>query len=118
VEEGGNNDFVHKLPGRCKVSNLTLKRGVGDGEFLKWVYDVGQANIKPQQVSVVMYNINGSVAMRWNLRNAFPVKWTGPTFKADDNGTAIESIEIAHSGLDFEPKPPQKEEKGSAAGAG
>src|SRR5437660_10300465 len=36
-EEGGENNFVHKLPGRLKVGNVTLKRGlVRSNEFLRW----------------------------------------------------------------------------------
>src|SRR5258708_4371699 len=27
-EEGGENNFVHRLPGRLKVSNIPLKRGL------------------------------------------------------------------------------------------
>ena len=36
-EEGGNNGFIHRLPGRAKVSNLTLKRGVASSEH-RWRY--------------------------------------------------------------------------------
>src|ERR1700687_5302643 len=36
-EEGGQNNFVHRLPGRLKVGNITLKRGlVRSNDFLKW----------------------------------------------------------------------------------
>jgi phage tail-like protein len=31
---------------------------------------------------------------------AFPVKWVGPELKASDNAAAIETLEIAHEGID------------------
>ena len=38
--EAGNNDFVHKLPGRVKYPHLVLKRGITDqGELMKWFWD-------------------------------------------------------------------------------
>src|ERR1043165_3545360 len=54
VEEGGNNGFVHRLPGRCKVSNLTLKRGItNSNDFLKWITEVARGEIKKKNVTVI-----------------------------------------------------------------
>ena len=100
VEEGGNNDFVHRLPGRCKVSNITLKRGMTtSNEFLKWIMDAARGTIKKKHVSVLLFNADGTEAMRWNFDNAFPVKWSGPQFKADDTAVAVETVELAHEGM-------------------
>jgi phage tail-like protein len=100
VEEGGNNDFVHKLPGRCKVGNVTLKRGLTNSkDFLQWVYSMASGKIEPKQVTVTMYEVSGKKAMTWTFNKAFPVKWSGPNFKADDTSAAIESIELAHDGF-------------------
>jgi phage tail-like protein len=100
VEEGGNNGFVHRLPGRCKVSNLTLKRGLTtSNDFLKWSMKVAEGKIDKKNVSVILYNLDGSVAMRWTFDHAYPVKWSGPQFKADDTAVAIETVELAHEGM-------------------
>jgi phage tail-like protein len=101
VEEGGNNDFVHKMPGRCKVGNLTLKRGMAtSNEFLIWSRDIAHGKMNTRNVSVVLYNVDGTQFMRWEFKNAFPVKWSGPQFKADDKASAIETLELAHDGFD------------------
>jgi phage tail-like protein len=47
----------------------------------------------------VLYRTDGAEEMRWDLVGAFPVKWSGLQFKADDNATAIETIEFCHRGL-------------------
>jgi phage tail-like protein len=99
-EEGGNNGFVHRLPGRTKVSNLTLKRGVtNSNEFFKWYLDILQGKISTRNVSVVMYDGQGSQVARWNFAKAYPVKWVGPQFAADGKNAAIETLELAHDGL-------------------
>jgi len=100
VEEGGNNSFVHRLPGRCKFGNLTLKRGLAtSNEFFKWSLDVAQGKFTRKNLSIILYNVDGTEFMRWTFTNAYPVKWTGPQFKSDDSATAIETVELAHEGL-------------------
>jgi phage tail-like protein len=99
-EEGGNNGFVHRLPGRCKVSNITLKRGMTtSNEFLAWMFEMAKGTIKRKNVTVSLYYANRTPAMEWSFANAYPVKWTGPQFKADDTAVAIETVELAHSGM-------------------
>jgi phage tail-like protein len=99
-EEGGNNDFVHRLPGRTKMGNLTLKRGMTNSNaFFKWFAQIARGHIKRTNLSVVLYDVSGKELLRWTFVNAYPVKWTGPQFTADGSGTAIETLELAHDGL-------------------
>jgi phage tail-like protein len=99
-EEGGTNTFVHRLPGRLKVGNITLKHGLTrSNEFLSWCLKIERRN-----VSVVMYDVAGKAVLRWNFTNAYPVKWVGPQFTADSTSMAIESIELTHEGLTVEPQ--------------
>jgi phage tail-like protein len=42
----------------------------------------------------------GTAVKRWNLIRAFPVKWTGPDLKATGSEVAIETLEIAHEGIE------------------
>lgn len=99
-EEGGNNGFVHRLPGRTKIGTITLKRGLtGNNEFFKWCQEILQGKINPKNMSVVMYNPEGKEMLRWNFAKAYPVRWTGPDFSADGKTAAVESLELAHDGL-------------------
>ncbi|MBX6771396.1 MAG: phage tail protein [Chloroflexi bacterium] len=102
--EGGLNDFVHKLPGRTKFSNVVLKRGWVDSDDLwKWYSQVIAGKIQPQNVSIILYentvNSPGPEKARWNLINAFPVKWQGPEFRADGTAVLVETLELAHQGF-------------------
>jgi phage tail-like protein len=100
VEEGGNNDFVHRIPGRSKLTNLTLKRGItNSNEFLTWALEVAHGKLTKRNLSVVLYNPDGSEFMRWDYTKAYPVKWNGPQLKSDDTANAIESLELAYEGM-------------------
>lgn len=99
-EEGGNNDFVHRLPGRTKVSTLTLKRGMTcSNYFFNWQAAVASGQVTRRNVSVVMYDVAGNRLMQWNFINAYPIKWTGPDFAADGAAMAVETLELAHEGM-------------------
>lgn len=99
-QEGGNNGFVHRLPGFTKVSNLTLKRGItSTNEFYKWLNDVSAGQFKRRHVTVVMYDVTGTELMRWNFLHAYPIKWVGPQLNAAENIAAVETLELAHEGM-------------------
>ena len=99
-EEGGNNSFVHRLPGRTKVGNVTLKRGITQSnEFYKWQQEIASGKITRRSISVVLYDQKGASLIRWDFINAYPVKWVGPQFSADGHTVAIETLELAHDGL-------------------
>ncbi len=99
--EGGNNRFIHRLPGRTKVSNITLKRGMTrSNELLKWYLDIAYGKkIERRHMSIVMYDTEGKELLRWNFVNAYPVKWVGPQFNASAKAAAIETLELAHAGV-------------------
>jgi phage tail-like protein len=107
-EEGGLNEYVHKFPGRTKHSNVTLKRGLAvSNELFKWYQKMEEALLtgKPVELKKVTITLNataGKQSMRWTLADAFPVKWSGPAYKASEAAVAIESIEFAHHGISVE----------------
>jgi len=99
-EEGGVNDFVHQLPKRTKYQHITLKRGITDlDEMWKWHQDVVNGKFRRKNGAVVLMDSKGEEKWRWNFVQAYPVKWTGPDFKADSNTVAFEAIELVHNGI-------------------
>jgi phage tail-like protein len=98
-KEGGVNDFVHKLRGRAKFPNLVLKRGItSNEEFTKW-FAACREQIERRELTLTMLDQTLKPVRTWSFVGAFPVKWTGPDFKAHSDAAAIETIEIAHQGL-------------------
>lgn len=101
-KEGGYNDGTHLLPKRVKRGNLTLKRGLASGStLLRWYMDVLQGDLSKtrRQVSVTLYDSQGTAVMRWDLSNAYPTKWTGPTLNAGNSSVAVETLELAYESL-------------------
>jgi phage tail-like protein len=101
--EGGNNAFVHKLPGRSKFSNVTLKWGTTDSHGLwDWYQAVVRGQVERKDISVVLYNSVHEEVRRWNLREAWPAKWIGSPFSASSAQPSIETLELAHHGFEVE----------------
>ncbi len=99
-EEGGVNHFVHRVPGRAKVGNLTLKRGMAaTNELFKWCMETAQGRIRRRHVTVRMYDAAGTEVAAWTFVNAYPVKWVGPPLNSTANTAAVETLELAHQGL-------------------
>lgn len=90
-----------KMPGMPKYGNLTLKRGViqGDNEFYDWINEVKLNKIDRRDITISLLNEDHDPVMTWSVRNAWPTKITSPDLKASGNEVAIESIEIAHEGI-------------------
>ncbi len=100
-QEGGVNSFVHKFPNRTKQNNLTLKRGIVDRKIWDWFYDMTQGTVKLRHGSILVRDPSGGdVVMRWDFRGAFPTKWVGPDLNATQNSVAVETLELAHQGLE------------------
>ena len=98
--EGGLNTYTHKLPTRAKYSNITLKRGLDEGQDLyHWYVSSLNGDIKRQNISIILYDSQGKEVRRWDLQGAYPCKWTGPALRADTGAVAVETLEIAHEGL-------------------
>ena len=94
---------ISKLPGLKKFSNITLKRGITDDlDLWKWRKQVMDGKIKDARKngSIILMDDEGNDAAQWEFVAAWPTKWTGPTFNATANEVAIDTLEIAHEGLD------------------
>ena len=93
-----------KMPGLRKFSNVTLKRGIvkADNDFFKWLSTVKLNQVERRDVVISLLNEEHAPVMTWKIHNAFPVKVEGPGLKAAGNEVAIESIEIAHDGLELQ----------------
>jgi phage tail-like protein len=100
--EGGRNTTTLKMPGQTKYPNIVLKWGLTDSrELYNWYNDVVKGKIRRAHGSIVAYDVDGvTEKVRWNFFNAWPTKWDGPDFSAKGNDVAIETLELAHEGIE------------------
>jgi len=100
IREGGVNGYVHKLPGVTSHANLVLRHGItGLSTLWSWYYDTTQGAIQRRNGSIVMLDARQVPVMWWNFRNALPVRWTGPEFRASSDEVGVEALELVHEGL-------------------
>jgi phage tail-like protein len=98
-EEGGENRFVHKFRNRMSHPNLVLKRGVtNEAALLQWLLDC-QDRVTRREGLVALVAPDATRVRAWRIKDAFPVKWQGPTLNASSNNLATETLEIAHHGF-------------------
>ncbi len=99
--EGGTAKTVRKLPGKASYPNIVLKRGLTqDSELWDWFQDVIQGKIQRQSGAIVVLDFDGTDAVRWNFTAGWPTKMSGPDLNAKGNDVAIDTLEIAHEGLE------------------
>lgn len=106
VKEGGENGFVHQLPGRLEYDNVKITRPVDDqsGRLAVWFSDFQTAirrsgHLKPMTASIEAMSAAHETVATWNLGGVIPVRYSGPSFQAGSSGVLSETLEIAHSGF-------------------
>lgn len=98
--EGGENTFVHRLPGRVSYTPVTLSRPVdkNSGALAAWFSSM-QMQPMPSTATITAYDGNNEAVATWNLANVYPARYTGPSFSTTSNEVAIEKIELSHDGF-------------------
>jgi phage tail-like protein len=100
-EEGGNNDYVHQLPGRMSYTNIKFTRPIDSdsAKVAEWMAKMAATQIKRHTATIEARTADDHVVCTWNLHGVIPVKWTGPQFGVDSPKVATESLELAHHGF-------------------
>jgi len=93
-----------KMPGLVKYGNVTLKKGLfkKDDRFWHWYNDIKMNTIKRSEVIIKLLDESGATTMKWTLSNAWATKVTGADLNAEGDEVAIESLELAHEGIQIE----------------
>ena len=102
VVEGGQNQFVHRLPTPAKYANLVLKRGVvvTASPFADWVSrTLGSYLSKPIELRglmVTLKNAQHDPLITWSFVNAYPVRWEVSPMHSTENVVLTETMELAY----------------------
>ena len=98
-----NPTAVRKLPGLTKYANIVLKRGLTrDLSLWNWRQSVVKGKTERRSGSIVLLDESKNAVLRWHFVEGWPAKWEGPALNAQANEIAIETLEIAHEGLELE----------------
>lgn len=100
--EGSDPATVRKLPGLYKFTNITLKRGFTQNkELWKWRKTTLDGRTERKSGALILLNESREEVLRWQFTEGWLSKWEGPGLNATSNEAAIESLEIAHEGLEL-----------------
>jgi phage tail-like protein len=99
-KEGGENGYVHRIPGRMKYAPVKLTRPIdqSSGQLASW-FSRFQTSITRGTACIKALDAKGQAIATWNLVDVYPSKWTGPSFSSDGNQTVKESLELVHNGF-------------------
>lgn len=95
-------NIVRKLPGLTKISNVVLKRGVVINALTLWEWRKSVEDGDPlrEDITIALLDEKREVKAKWKIKEAWPIKYTGPELKASANEIAIESLELIHEGIE------------------
>ena len=110
TREGGGGSNGKRLPGPVTWSNLSFKRGfTQDPRLLEW------CNAWANRLAGQMARTDGTIALvsmdpklrdapiySWKFKRAFPAKLSLSEFDASKGDIVIESLDLAHEGLELE----------------
>ena len=80
-----------------QYSEVTLSRGVfpdARGELYQWLESRDK-----KLVTVQLYDADEKVVVTWKIQKAIPVSLEAPSFQADSNEVAIETLTLMASGI-------------------
>ena len=96
--EGGENRFVHRLPGRTKYSDLVLKRGMTlVSGITAWCVDaIENFNFQPTNMLISLLNADHLPVSSWYIANAIPIRYEISGLNAEQNQIVIESLTLRY----------------------
>ena len=77
--EGGNNDFVYRLPGRVRYPNLTLSWGMTADPLLQQWFFQTHVQAELHEIVVTLHSQRGDLSngsRKFVFADAFPIRWS------------------------------------------
>lgn len=98
VEGSAPGPRVMYMPAQKAAANITLKKGVVRSTSLatlfSWINSTQINQIDKKDIFIRLCDEKGAAVISWKVTNAFPTKLDAPTFDANSNDAAIESMEL------------------------
>lgn len=101
--EGIDPTQIRKLSGLTTYGNIVLKWGITDSkELYVWLEIVRQVGApgNRKNMSIVLVDEEGNDRVRWDISEAWPVRYKISDLNAQTNEVTIEMIEITFEGFD------------------
>ena len=98
-DEAGESRYTHRLPGKPKYGNLSLKRGLlADSALILWFRNaIENFEVETTNVTVTLLNSNHEPLSAWEFVNCWPQKWSVDAFNAQQSQVVVESIDLVYA---------------------
>ncbi|WP_341878110.1 phage tail protein [Defluviitalea saccharophila] len=98
-QEGGYTG-IHRFIERIQTGTLVLRRGIGNFNPLsKWYKETEEGRIVKLPITIMLLDERQKPVRTWNVEDAFPIKWIGPSLDAQGNQIAVEEVHFSYSGI-------------------
>jgi len=111
LSEGGQNGFVHQLPGRASWPTLIMRKGTisNDDALWNWIssttgeqFSANDNKLERKSAAITVMSSTGARLRSWELIGAWPCYWSLTPMNVEANTPIGEEIHIKHHG--FKPK--------------
>ena len=89
---------VIMMPSQIQQPTITLKKGLvrrsSIATLYGWLYTTALNTIEKKDIFVRLCDETGTPVVSWQIHNAFPTKLDAPSFDANSNDAAIETMEL------------------------
>jgi phage tail-like protein len=101
IKEGGRNYGAAQRAGGTSFATVILKRGISTNQNLYQIFNlVSTGTFAPRmQVTINLFDTNGTALMAWQLDRAMPVKYKFSDLNAKNSEVGIEELHLVHEGL-------------------
>jgi phage tail-like protein len=101
IKEGGRNYGAAQRAGGTTFATVVLKRGISTNQNLYQLFNtLATGTFAPRmQVTINLFDIDGSAQLAWQLDRAMPVKYKFSDLNARNSEVGIEELHLVHEGL-------------------
>lgn len=98
TEPGKAGPRVFHMPAQATPPTITLKKGLvppkSQPALYDWINTISINQVEKKDIVVSLCDETGKAVVSWTILNAFPTKLDAPTFDANSNDAAIETMEL------------------------
>ena len=94
------------MPAQKDSSNpISFNRGIVNSTQITYLYDwinsIKTNVVEKRDITVMLCDETGKGVVSWKLNNAFPVRLDAPSFVANSNDAAIESLQVLAQSIEM-----------------
>jgi phage tail-like protein len=106
TESGAPGPRIMHMPAQGTPAKITLKKGLvrstSISSLYRWINSIQINQVEKKDIYVRLCDETGAAVISWRVTNAFPTKLDAPTFDANSNDAAIETMELTGDSIFME----------------